>query len=488
MPGRRSDEHEHPSSPAITASPTPATQNVATRNRGSSGASGRLRSASMRFMESSPPLGMWQATGESVAQAPSLADIRRGSFGSSGWDGEGQRRNSVIGEEGGRMLSRSSSGPVSPSLSIKANPMAETVHEEDLSPMVFSRGKMTDQVYTKGAPTSSSTPVKAPPVTTSHSRGTPKLGYETSPSTSSPVQSEKNQGPDADGIYPNGYKFPPKHTWGQSTVIGLKGLWRFTLTPLGFFVVVYGLNVIAWGGMLFLLLCGAGPAMCYPGNRPGVKDCNDINSPRRKWIEVDSQILTALFCVTGFGLIPWRFRDLYYLMRYRFKGDYNALRRLAGYNKSWFRLPGSENLPLVSRGDGSMTDHLDSAAGEPLDETNRAIPIPASKTPEVPLTGVRAPPTKIWKLDFVIWMYIWNTIFQAVLSGIMWGLNRFNRPSWSTGTFVALGCIVAGIGGLMCFFEGKKVKKVEGVPVSEADKIRNLEDGLGEKKKMKQRG
>ncbi|KFY94778.1 hypothetical protein V498_03727 [Pseudogymnoascus sp. VKM F-4517 (FW-2822)] len=35
--------------------------------------------------------------------------------------------------------------------------------------------------------------------------------------------------------------------------------------------------------------------MCHP-------TCDDINSPRRVWIEIDSQILNALFCVTGFGL------------------------------------------------------------------------------------------------------------------------------------------------------------------------------------------
>ena len=494
MTDRTSDDHEHASSPSRNISPSsPATQtaqNAITRNRGSSAASGRLRSASLKFMESNPPLGMWHATGESVAQAPSLADIRRGSFGSGGWDGEGQRKNSIVSEDGGRRLSRSSSGAISPGVGTKANPLAETVYEDDLSPMVFSRGKMTDQVYTKRAPSSSITSAKSPHVVASPSDGPSKPSYEVTPSHISPVQAEKNQGPDADGVYPNGYKFPPKHTWGQATVIGLKGLWRFTLTPIGFFVVVYGLNVIAWGGMLFLLLCGAAPAMCYPGNKPGVKNCNDINSPRRKWIEVDSQILTALFCVTGFGLIPWRFRDLYYLLRYRIKGDYDALRRLAGYNKSWFRLPGSENLPLVSGGldaqDEPTVDRMDGTTHEPLGGTNPAIPIPVSKTPDPPLTGVRAPPTKIWKLDFVIWMYIWNTIFQSVLSGIMWGLNRYNRPSWSTGTFVALGCIVAGVGGLMVFFEGKKVKKVEGVPVSEADKIRDLENGVGEKKKMRE--
>lgn len=59
-----------------------------------------------------------------------------------------------------------------------------------------------------------------------------------------------------------------------------------------------------------------------------------------------------------------------------------------------------------------------------------------------------------------------NTFLQTVLSGFMWGLNRYDRPSWSTGLFVGLAFIAAGMGGLMVFQEGKKVKKVEGVEVS----------------------
>ena len=68
------------------------------------------------------------------------------------------------------------------------------------------------------------------------------------------------------------------------------------------------LNVVAWGGMLFLLLVEAAPAMCNP-------TCNDLYSARRIWIEIDSQILNALFCVTGLGLLPWRLRDGWLLAR-----------------------------------------------------------------------------------------------------------------------------------------------------------------------------
>ena len=301
----------------------------------------------------------------------------------------------------------------------------------------------------------------------------------TAPASSSSSAS-KEPGPDSDGVYPNGYKFPPKHTWGEATKIGLKAFWRFTITPLGFLIVLYGLNVVAWGGMLFLLLIGGGQEfMCYPPGSHGEKDCNNINSPRRIWIEIDSQILNALFCVTGFGLIPWRFRDFYYLMKFRIRHDQSALRTLAGINRSWFRLAGSENLPI----------HPDAPIDDP--ENNPAIPLPPSKIPDTPLTGIRAPATRLWRLDYVIWAFVLNTCLQAVLSGFMWGFNRYKRPSWSTGTFVALACIVAGLGGLMSFQEGKRVKKFEGIPVKEeetlADVERDVVGGEG-KKPEKSRG
>ncbi|KAM6506901.1 hypothetical protein FALCPG4_018719 [Fusarium falciforme] len=73
--------------------------------------------------------------------------------------------------------------------------------------------------------------------------------------------------------------------------------WVRHMTIFKALLIIYCLNVVAWGGMIFLLLCNAAPAMCHP-------TCDDVNSPRRKWIEMDSQILNALFCVPAFGLAP----------------------------------------------------------------------------------------------------------------------------------------------------------------------------------------
>ncbi|KAI5460074.1 hypothetical protein BGZ63DRAFT_389444 [Mariannaea sp. PMI_226] len=255
--------------------------------------------------------------------------------------------------------------------------------------------------------------------------------------------------------FPNGYHFPPNHSFAQSTAMGLRAFWSYFLTPLGFVVTIYGLNIVAWGGMLFLLLCNASPAMCHPS-------CNDINSPRRKWIEWDSQILNALFCVTGFGLAPWRFRDLYFLLQYRLQGKELSLRKLAAIHRGWFRLEGSAELP-ANLGPQNIADSAPGAVPP------NAIPFPEAKIPDPPLTGQRAPATTLWRMDLVIWLMVSNTFLQCVLSGFMWGMTRYTRPSWATGLFVALGCLVAAFGGYIMFLEGKRVKSIEGVPVSAED-------------------
>lgn len=53
----------------------------------------RIRTASIKLMEANPPPGMWAATGSVASKAPSLVDIRRGSFGSEGWDEQRQREH-----------------------------------------------------------------------------------------------------------------------------------------------------------------------------------------------------------------------------------------------------------------------------------------------------------------------------------------------------------------------------------------------------------
>jgi hypothetical protein len=208
---------------------------------------------------------------------------------------------------------------------------------------------------------------------------------------------------------------------------------RWLLTPMGFAITIYGLNIIAWGGMLFLLLCNAAPQMCHPS-------CNDLYSSRRIWIEYDSQILNALFCVTGFGLFPWRARDLYLWCRWRLglrkAIQRKALERLGEVHANWFQ----KSIVLT------------------LPQTTTRNRHPGNET------AAHSTPTPNWKLDVVIWGNILNSVFQVCLAACMWVLNRFDRPSWTTGLLVALACVAAGIPGIIMWMEKKRIKKANEHP------------------------
>lgn len=331
---------------------------------------GRLRSASTSMvgavMNFNPQPGMWAATGTAIAYAPTLGELRE---------------------------------PISGGGNIEFN----------------EHGHSTRSVSTSntGELALTATITKSPALLEQKSNASVVLG----PTGRRPTLAQQFQSDE-------------KHNWKQTSVNSLKAAWNFVSTPTGFLMAIYGLNIVAWGAMLFFLLLGAAPAMNYPSK-------HDINSPRKKWIEIDSQILNALFCVTGFGLAPWRFRDLYWLIQARWRHDRHAMKRLCKQNKSWFRPP-------------TWYHGREEENGEEWEEER------------VTFTGQVAPPTSIWKLSFVVWMMVLNTLLQGVLSGMMWGYNRINRPSWATGTFIGLGCGVSLLAGLMMWWEGRKVKKIEG--------------------------
>ncbi|KAF8535093.1 hypothetical protein BDD12DRAFT_918737 [Trichophaea hybrida] len=326
------------------------------------------------------------ATGEAFGRASSWADLRRNSAGSG-------RRISV----GRRGSSISTGGGMSPIGVSRNMPIQERV-SEDIREALRHPAVVNSLVDA--------------------AEESEKLGSRDSSDAGVEGESEDEEKPGA---------------WA-ATMSGLLGFWMWFKKPVGFFVTIYMLNIVAWGGMLFLLLCNAAPAMCKP-------TCNAINSPRRIWIEIDSQILNGLFCVTGFGLAPWRFRDLYYLLKWRCYGKQSGYLKLQEINQNWYR-PG----PAASGSPEAVGSSTDTAATDDIDTA----------------TGKRAPPTKSWKLDYVIWLYVLNTFFQCCLCGFMWGMNRYQRPSWSTGFFVALACIVAMMAGGQVWWETRKVKRIEG--------------------------
>ncbi|KAI1423804.1 hypothetical protein F5Y12DRAFT_507628 [Xylaria sp. FL1777] len=258
--------------------------------------------------------------------------------------------------------------------------------------------------------------------------------------------------------YANGYHFPPKYPIKEKIHWGLIAFWNFYNTGYGLFLTLYELNVAGWGFMIILLLANAAPQMCWLN---GKYDCDNIDSPRRIWIEIDSQVLTALFSATAFGMAPWRIRDLYLLLRYRIHKDQKALRRLAGVHRDWLRLEGSDQLP-PTLGPKNIEETT-------MSYDENSVPYPLETISDAPPTGVRAPPSKLWKMDFIAWLNIWYVILQGVLSGFMWALSRYDRPAWTTGVFFALTLTMSTAVRIIEIRQVLSVRAIEGVPLTKRD-------------------
>jgi hypothetical protein len=118
-----------------------------------------------------------------------------------------------------------------------------------------------------GSPTSHHHPSTSPPTPqTHHNADSPSVSekahaahaHDVDATSSRPVTATRSADePPGTAPFTNGYHFPPKHSFAHSTKLGAVAFWNYFLTPLGFCVTIYGLNVVAWGGMLFLLLCNA---------------------------------------------------------------------------------------------------------------------------------------------------------------------------------------------------------------------------------------
>ncbi|KAK2041091.1 hypothetical protein LZ31DRAFT_557330 [Colletotrichum somersetense] len=370
---------------------------------------GRVRSASLSIMNVNPQLGMWQAAGTAIAHAPSLTELRDPDSGGDNiaFTAQGHSARHAVQEPQGDLAL------VRPVPSRRASALSA----EEWRPgfrNVF--GDKPENIRESGEQ-------PAPPAETLDKA---RLGTHESLRASAGQQLGRRQ-----SLHEK-HMGKEKASWKTTINNGLKAFWKFFLTPSGFIITIYCLNIVAWGAMLFFLLLKAAPAMNHPS-------ASDHNSPRKKWIEICSQILNGLFCVTGFGLAPWRFRDLYLYVRAANFRNREAMLKLAAQNRSWFRPP------------AWVTAEADD------DDDNKA--------PPETFTGQAAPPTALWKLGFTIWMMVLNTFLQAVLCYFMWGYNRLDRPEWATGTFIGLGCGVAMLAGLVSWWEGRKVKKIEGPKV-----------------------
>jgi hypothetical protein len=233
------------SSPPSPKSPTAEHSNP-NRSRQTSSTStlqSRLRSASKSFQESSPPTGMCIATAQVASSVPSLSDIRRGSYNSDGWSGEGQiqekkRRASLSTRRGsqtaeGRRSSVDPHSPRQPSEQFRHDSVPEAAEERDQHELASgpSAGITLEDMDSTSKPIEMETRMKKQTSTNQRSSSDTK--------TSLHASAANNDSQFLTRPFDNGYQFPPRHTWIESTAIFLTAFWKFFITPVGFLVTIY---------------------------------------------------------------------------------------------------------------------------------------------------------------------------------------------------------------------------------------------------------
>jgi len=223
----------------------------------------------------------------------------------------------------------------------------------------------------------------------------------------------------------------------------MKGVWSFVKTPLGFVTAIYGFAVVFWGAAIVFFLA---------------KFINFHNPEKQGfWVEVSSQVENALFTATGVGFIPFRAMDTYRICNiWYFKRKTRQLRKARGLPP----LLDEDDLPdpvydpnyvqvLTDTEQRDLHYHQQQFMRSQTwyrphgTTTHRAFPINAALLICCCVDG--------------------NSIFQVILCGTMWGLNRFDRPAWSTGLLIPASFLCGIVSAVLIWHGGKKTKRVEKV-------------------------
>jgi hypothetical protein len=144
---------------------------------------GRARGMSLSLLNATPQLGMWQATGTAIAQAPNLTELRAPESGGPNieFDAHGHAIRSAKPDELGELsLIKTRTKIITPDIHVKAGQEKQKHHHG------FHRRRTLQEKYAS----------------------------------------------------------PHKESWGVTIQHGLKAFWVFFLTPSGFLITIYGLNIV----------------------------------------------------------------------------------------------------------------------------------------------------------------------------------------------------------------------------------------------------
>lgn len=152
---------------------------------------GRARGASISLLNATPQLGMWQATGTAIAQAPNLTELR---------DPESGGANIEFNEHGHSIR------------------VAQPDDDGELT-------LVKSQTKTLSSPVEESIALEEPDVKTGQKK-------------------HRHHGLHRRRTLKEKHASPHKESWGPTIKHGLKAFWVFFLTPSGFLITIYGLNIV----------------------------------------------------------------------------------------------------------------------------------------------------------------------------------------------------------------------------------------------------
>ncbi|KAL1731005.1 hypothetical protein EV714DRAFT_209540 [Schizophyllum commune] len=223
----------------------------------------------------------------------------------------------------------------------------------------------------------------------------------------------------------------------------MKGVWSFLKTPIGVLTAIYGFLVVFWGAAIVLFLAR-------------IINLHN-NNLQNYWIELSSQVTNGLFTVTGIGLIPQRTLDTYRILKiWRYKRLTRKLRKRAGlptlfdeddlpdpnYDPNYVHVLTPKQQTDLQRQQRKFA-HSQTWYRAHGTETHRAFPI---------------------NMALLICLFNdGNSIFQIFLCGTMWGLNRFERPAWTTGCLIPLSFLCGIASAVFIWRGGERTKRVEEV-------------------------
>ncbi|KAI0959490.1 hypothetical protein AcW1_004300 [Taiwanofungus camphoratus] len=223
----------------------------------------------------------------------------------------------------------------------------------------------------------------------------------------------------------------------------MQGVWSFVRTPLGIVTAIYGFLVVFWGCALVFFLA---------------RFINVHNDNTQKfWIEICQQVLTSLFSFTSIGLIPFRVADTYRICKiWHYQQRTAKLRKEVGLPE----LYDANDLPDPVY-DRNYVPVL--TEEEQIDLHYQQHMLMQSQTWYRPHGTQTHRAFPIHDALLICVMNDLNSFFQCILSGCMWGLNRIQRPAWTTAVTLPMAFLAGIFAAFFIYWGSRKTKRVKEV-------------------------